>query len=281
MNSGEGGGQAPDTGDTQLTQLFEKEIALGRKKRTWRIVMTGILSFVLVIGIFGMFLGSLPGTTPVPETIQPQAPPGPETTQPAFTPSPDTTQPPYTDRTVSAEVLPGEINGKANPGFPYWPSGTLPYRFDPAHACSAGKTTNFLRAFKILNDKTAGLVSFVRSSEGALTISCHDSLGAHGANAWSGPWISPAGLISNATIDMYRLPPGTPECDVYPTLEMRELLHVFGFEDTSVPGNVMYPGTAGGPLSPCGELDAGIVNCLQNIYSNGKKGTACTGIPHK
>jgi hypothetical protein len=152
--------------------------------------------------------------------------------------------------------------------------------FDSAHPCSASRTGNFLRAYKIIDDKTAGLVSFVASSDGALSISCHDSLGALGASGWSSPWISPSGLISNATIDVYRLPPGTYECDSYPTLEMREILHVFGFGDTSSPGNLMYSGAAGDPLNPCGELDAGIVNCLENIYSNGKQGQPCTGIPH-
>jgi hypothetical protein len=190
-------------------------------------------------------------------------------------------QPAYADHNASAEDLSGAINGKANPGFPYWPSGTIPYWFDPAHACSAGRTGNFLRAFKIINDKTAGLVSFVNSSDGVLGIGCHDSPGTMGASGLSSPWISPSGSISNATIDMYRLSPGTYECDSYPTLEMREILHVFGFDDTSSPGNVMYSGTAESLLHPCGELDAGIVNCLMNIYSNGKKGQACTGIPHK
>jgi hypothetical protein len=243
--------------------------------------MISFLSLLLVIGLYGIFLGSQPRNTPVSEPIEPQFTQVPETTQPVLTPYPDTAQPVQTDQAASTKDLSGVINGKANPGFPYWPSGTITYRFDPVHPCSVDITNNFLRAFKIINDKTAGLVSFVKSPDGTLSISCHDSLGAMGASGWSSPWISPSGFIFNATIDVYKLPPGTYECDSYPTLEMREILHVLGFKDTSSPGNVMYSGTAEGPLNPCGELDAHIVNCLQNIYSNGKKGQACTGIPHK
>ncbi|MGA2934405.1 MAG: hypothetical protein ABSD81_04555 [Methanomicrobiales archaeon] len=281
MSSSEAGGQSPEPEDTQLKQLFDNEIALERKKSTHRIIMLCVLSFVLIIGVYGIFFGSQPGNTPVSETIQPQFTPIPETTQPALTPYPGTAQPTYTDQRASTKDLSSVINGEANPGFPYWPSGTITYWFDPDHACSFGKTGNFLRAFKIINDKTGGLVSFVKSSDGALSISCHDSLGAMNASSWSSPWISPSGLISGATIDTYKLPPGTSECDSYPTLEMREILHVFGFEDTSSPGNVMYSGKGEGTLNPCGELDASIVNCLINIYSNGKRGLACTGIPHK
>ena len=280
MDSDAVGGQSPETEDTQLKQLFDNEIALERNKRTYRIIMVFFLSLFMVIGLSGIILGFLPRNTPVSETIQPRVTPSPVTTQPAFTPYPDTAQPTYGDQNASTEDLAGAINGKANPGFPYWPSGTITYMFDSAHPCSASRTGNFLRAYKIIDDKTAGLVSFVASSDGALSISCHDSLGALGASGWSSPWISPSGLISNATIDVYRLPPGTYECDSYPTLEMREILHVFGFGDTSSPGNLMYSGAAGGPLNPCGELDAGIVNCLENIYSNGKQGQPCTGIPH-
>jgi hypothetical protein len=281
MDSSEAGGQSPETEDTRLKQLFDNEIALERKKRTHRILMISFLSFVVIVGLFGIFSGSPPRNMLVSETIQPHFTPSPEIIQPVFTPYPGTVQPTYADRNTSTIDPPSVINGKANPGFPYWPSGTITYRFDSAHACSVGKTGNFLRAFKIINDKTAGLVSFVKSSDSALTISCHDSLGAMGASGWSSPWISPQGFIYNATIDLYELPPGTIECDSYPTMEIREILHVLGFEDTSSPGNVMYSGTTEGPLNPCGELDASIVNCLMNIYSNGKRGQACTGIAHK
>jgi hypothetical protein len=277
MTSSEAGGPSPEPEETQLKQLFENELDLERKKRTWRVIMLCVLSFVLILGVYGIFLGSQPRNAPVSERVQPQIPPVPETTQPALTPYPGTAQPAYTEQRAN---LSGTINGKANPGFPYWPSGTITYWFDPDHPCSFRRTGNFHRAFKIINDKTGGLVSFESGSDGALGISCHDSLGAMNASSWSSPWISPSGLISSATIDMYRLPPGASECDSYPTLEMREILHVFGFEDTSSPGNIMYSGMAGGPLNTCGELDAGIVNCLMNIYSNGKRGLSCSGIPH-
>jgi hypothetical protein len=281
MTSSEAGGQSPEPEDTQLKQLFDNEIAQERRKRTYRIIMVGLLSFFLLIGLSGIFLGFQPRNTPVSELISPQFTPAPETTQLAPTPHPETAQPTYTGQNTSTRDLPGAINGKANPGFPYWPSGTITYWFDPDHACSYRKTGNFLRAFKIINDKTGGLVSFVQSPDGALSISCHDFLGAMNASSWSSPRISPSGLISGAAIDVYKLPPGTYECDSYPTLEMREILHVFGFEDTSSPGNVMYSGMAEGPLNTCGELDASLVNCLIHIYSNGKRGQACTGIPHK
>jgi hypothetical protein len=280
MTSSEAGGQSPEPEDTQLKQLFDNEIAQERRKRTYRIIMVGLLSFFLLIGLSGIFLGSQPRNTPVSEPVQPQFTQVPETTQLAPTPYPETAQPAYTGQNTSTRDLPGAINGKANPGFPYWPSGTITYWFDPDHACSVGKTQNFLRAFKIISDRTGGVVSFVQSPEGTLSISCHDSLGAMGASSWATPWISPSGLISGATIDVYRLPPGTFECDSYPTLELRDLFHVLGFGDSSSPGNVLYSGTAEGPLNPCRELDASIVNCLMNIYSNGKKGQACTGIPH-
>ena len=243
--------------------------------------MVGVLSLFLVIGLFGIFLGSRPPNTPVPGQVPPQSTPVQETTQPALTPYPETVQPTYTDQEGSPGAPPGVVNGKANPGFPYWASGTITYMFDPDHTCSVGKTQNFLRAFKIINDRTSGVVSFVQSPGGALSISCHDSLGAMGAISLASPMISPTGSISGAAIDVYRLPPGTSECDSYPTLELRDLLHVLGFEDSSSPGNVLYSGTGEDPLNSCGGLDAGIVNCLMNIYSNGKKGQACTGLLHK
>jgi len=279
MDSSEPGKQAPETDDTRLKELFDSEIALERNRRTYRILTITFLFLFMAAGLYGIFLLSQPGNTPAPEA-QPQVTPGPEITQPAITPGPDTTQPEYADQNASTKDQSGMINGKANPGFPYWPSGTITYQFDSNDVCNFSMAGNFLRAFKIIDDKTGGLVTFVQSPDGAISISCHDSLGAMGASGWSGPSFSPSGLIHNATIGMYTLPAGSYACDSYPTLELREVLHVLGFEDTSLPGNLMYS-AAGVPPNPCGELDAGIVNCLKNIYSNGKQGQACTGIPHK
>ncbi|MDD1670035.1 MAG: hypothetical protein LUQ67_01775, partial [Methanomicrobiales archaeon] len=207
------------------------------------------------------------------------------TTRPASSSLPDAGQPEYTPASVtqgaSTKDVSLVINGDANPGFPYWPSGTINYTFDSANPCSVGKASNLARAFKIMHDKTDGLVSFVRSPDPDVTISCHDSLAALGATAWTSSWIDSRGFIHDATMDFYALPPGTTECDSYPSLEIHEILHALGFQDTSSGSTVMNLGKAGADWSPCREMDASMVNCLKNIYSNGLRGQSCTGIPHK
>src|SRR5512136_91976 len=288
--------QSQETGDTYLKDLFEKEIASGqtRKRNNGKIVLL-LISCVVVIGLYGFFSGSIPSSyAPGSGTTQPPFVLPSDTTRPAYTPVPDTTNPasssPMTEQPKStpASVTQGApakdgslvINGNANPGFPYWPSGTITYAFDPPNPCSMDKTGNLDRAFKIINDKTDGLVSFVRSPEAQLVIACHDSLAALGARAWTSSWIDETGLIHSATIDFYTLRPGTSECDAYPSLEIHELLHALGLQDTSSEINVMNLGKIGSNWTPCREMDADMVNCLKNIYSNGRRGQTCTGIPH-
>ncbi len=288
--------QSPEMEDKYLKDLFEKEIASEQtRNKNWKIGIF-FISCVLVICMYALFSGPLwasfaPGsetTRPAyilpSDTIRPAYTPVPDTTQPASSSLPAAEQPKYTPTSVtqgaSTKDAPLVINGDANPGFPYWPSGTIAYSFDSANPCSAGKTSNLARAFKIINDKTDGLVSFVRSPDAQLVIACHDSPAPLETTAWTSLWIDDRGFIHDATIDFYPLPPGTSECD-YPSLEIHEILHALGLQDMSSGNNVMNLGTAGGDWSQCREMDADMVNCLKNIYSNGRKGQTCTGIPHK
>jgi hypothetical protein len=288
--------QSQEMEDKYLKDLFEKEIASEQTRRkNWKGVIL-FISCVVVLCIYGFFSGSLPSSyVPGSETTQPPFilpsdtmrsafTPVPDTTQPAFTSLPDEEQPKYTPTSVTQGVSTKDvslvINGDANPGFPYWLSGTIAYTFESANPCSAGKTSNLARAFKIMNDKTDGLVSFVRSPDAQLVIACHDSPAPLDTTAWTSLWFDGRGFIQDATIDFYPLPPGTSECD-YPSLEIHEILHALGLQDMSSGNNVMNLGTAGGDWSQCREMDADMVNCLKNIYSNGRKGQVCTGIPHK
>jgi hypothetical protein len=288
--------QSQEMEDNYLKDLFEKEIASGQtRKKNWKIVLLCI-SCVVVLCMYGFFSGSLPSshapgseTTQPPfilpsDTMRPENTPVPDTTHPAPSSLPVAEQPKYTPTPVtqgaSTKDVSLAINGDANPGFPYWPSGTITYTFDGAYPCSAGKTGNLARAFKIINDKTDGLVSFIKSPDAQLVIACHDFLATLGARAWTSTWFDDRGFIHDATIDFYTLPPGTSECDSYPSLEIHEILHVLGLQDTSYGSNVMNLGRAGSDWSPCREMDANMVNCLKNIYSNGRKGQTCTGIPH-
>ena len=288
--------QSSEMDDKYLKDLFEKEIESEQTRRkNWKVVIL-FISCVLVICIYALFSGPLwasfaPGseTTQPPfilpsDTMRPASTPAPETTQPAFSSLPDEEQPKYTPTSVtqgaSTKDVSLVINGNANPGFPYWPSGTIAYTFDSANPCSAGKTSNLARAFKIMNDKTDGLVSFVKSPDAQLVIACHDSLAPLDSTAWTSVGIDDRGFIHDARIDFYTLPPGTYECDSYPSLEIHEILHVLGLQDTSSGSNVMNLGKVGSDWSPCREMDANMVNCLKNIYSNGRKGQTCTGIPH-
>jgi len=178
------------------------------------------------------------------------------------------------------QILPTqEITGQANPGFPYWPSKTITYSFDPNNLCDSKETANIKSAFEILHSETNGLLSYVETSNGKLVISCHNVVG---SASWGGPWLYPDKHIDRATIDFYQLPPGEVKCTTYPTLELHEILHTLGFEDDfSSSEGIMYYGPAGTYWNPCRKIDEDIVECLKDIYSNGEQGSSCSGIPHK
>jgi hypothetical protein len=180
---------------------------------------------------------------------------------------------------ISQNILP-EVNGEANPGFPYWSSKEITYSFDASYPCTAQKKAGILSAFEILNAKTNGLLSYVESSNGGLVIRCHDTVGS--ASGWAGPWLYSTGLIERATIDFYQIPAGSVECETYPTLELHEMLHTLGFEDDfSSSEGIMYYGPPGTYWNPCRQLDERIIECLKSVYSNGNQGSSCSGIPHK
>ena len=68
------------------------------------------------------------------------------------------------------------------------------------------------------------------------------------------------------------------ECDVFPMVELHEILHALGFDHTySDSEDLMYP--IDFKIQSCqgNKLDKKTLSCLKNIYSNGNEGT-CDGI---
>ena len=175
-----------------------------------------------------------------------------------------------------------EVNGQANPGFPYWTTKTITYSFSSTNLCNNKQLNNIIAAFNILQNETNGSLSFTESSNGRLIIRCHDTYDPLGASAWAGPELYPGNVITGGTIDFYKIQFGHFECQTYPHLELHEILHTLGFEDDfSSNKGIMYFGRNGEYWDPCNHLDAKIADCLKNIYSNGEQGSSCAGIPHK
>jgi len=192
----------------------------------------------------------------------------------------------HTDNTVEVKETPQkvipvilpEVDEKINADFPYWASKTITYSFSSNFLCNADRINNIREAFSILHDNTNGLLSFVEGKDGDIVIRCFDDYASTGEAGSSGASISEDYELSDGTVNFYLVPSGAiASCETYPTLELHEILHVLGFRhDFSSEYNIMYLASS----YSCRKLDTRIVECLKNVYSTGKGGSSCEGIPH-
>lgn len=168
---------------------------------------------------------------------------------------------------------PNRINGYTNPNFPYWSKKPITYKFDGLDKCDSNKTKRVREAFFLIQTETDGIVTFLEdNTNGKLVVRCFDFPNPQGAAGFGGPQFWEDGEIIDATVDLYEIESGYVRC-TYPTVEIHEILHGFGFDHTNSQSSIMY--FSGG----CQRLDKASIECLKNIYSNGVEGSSCRNIP--
>ncbi len=173
-----------------------------------------------------------------------------------------------------------------NPNFPYWSIMPITYQIDPENFCGKIVNRRLSEAFFILENETENILSFNEvNNTGLIIIHCFANVtdsnisGSYIAGEGS-PIISEDMRIIGGNVNLYNAKLDnhfSGGCTNYPDTELHELLHVFGFGhfDWRVKKSIMNDGT--GPA--CIKLDKEIISCLKYIYSNGEKGSNCTGIP--
>jgi len=180
-----------------------------------------------------------------------------------------------------------KINGKANSNFLYFPSKPISYKFDSFWPCSGEMKDRILSGLAIIESETEGIVPFVEDPEnGKVSFNCHSSFETEAASGYGGPiYYEGERKILEGEVDLWTHNPEFLRCESYPTTEIHEILHVFGFDHIYSEDSIMHPG--GGEIIlheweddqsyVCKEMDLEIVECLKNIYSNGVNGSSCSG----
>lgn len=183
-----------------------------------------------------------------------------------------------------------EINGESNPDFMFFPYYFITYSFNPENPCIGTKAARIHEAFGIIEIETEGEVFFEYEpvNEGDIIITCWDDQGEEGVAGEGGPiFYEGEREIIGGEVDFYPYLEDEIFCENYPTTELHEILHVFGFGHFYEEDSIMHEGFNEIELyeweddqpSVCKEIDYEIVECLKNIYSNGLNGSSCGNLP--
>ena len=141
------------------------------------------------------------------------------------------------------------------------------------HDCDLSKQEKMLTALEIISNETK-VITFEESSDRPdIDIFCSEKNKESGdvgsdffiAGEGGAKEIIPTGkynIITSGSVLLYKSPHGSLVCKT-PTIELHELLHVFGFDHSSDKNSLMYP-----YLTSCSQtLDRSILNELTRLYS--------------
>lgn len=181
------------------------------------------------------------------------------------------------------------ITGESNPNFMFFPSSNVSYSFSPENLCSEDRAKRIHDAFNIIESQTNKIILFEYDNiyEGDIVINCYTSSyeGEFEENiaGEGGPlYYGGEGEIISGEIHLYPNLEDDIWCKSYPSTELHEILHVFGFDHFYDNDSIMFEGHGeeliiyeDDQIYVCQEIDFEIVDCLKNIYSNGVNGSSC------
>lgn len=178
------------------------------------------------------------------------------------------------------------ITGESNPNFLYFIDSNISYSFDDLNPCSEERSNRIHLAFDILENKTDGLLSFENNfSENGIIFICSQEDSESGEMAGNGGPIYYEGYrtIVSGEVSLFPYQEDEVQCEDFPTLELHEILHVFGFDHFENNKSIMFEGFEELIIYEgedyqnriCQYIDIEIIGCLKNIYSNGVKGSSC------
>ncbi len=183
------------------------------------------------------------------------------------------------------------ITGKSNPNFFYFPDNNISYSFTSFNFCYGERAERIHTAFNIIENKTKGILSFKYKPDedyGDIIIDCYDESFEAGIVGYGGPiFYEGEREILWGEISLNPFEEEYIYCEDYPTEEIHEILHVFGFDHINDEKSIMHKGLdelilyEGEDDQPyvCQDIEIEIVACLKNIYSNGVNGSSCENLP--
>jgi len=181
------------------------------------------------------------------------------------------------------------ITGESNPNFFYFPDRNISYSLNSSSWCEYERFSRIQRAFSIIENETEGLLSFnFELVDGDIIFSCPENDSEFGNSAGIGGPVYYEGYRDIVWGEISLFPYWEDEviCESFPTLEIHEILHVFGFDHVDNNQSIMSEGfdeltiDEDGDFQDyaCQEIDIEIIDCLKNIYSNGASGVGCENL---
>ena len=162
------------------------------------------------------------------------------------------------------------------PLYLYWRSLPIHYFFSENYPCVDYRKNNIEESFNIIEEKTDKIVTFYEEkSEYAIEIKCYDEYETEEASAYGGiDYYEGDKEILDGFVEFYKEDSKNFEtCYSYPSVELHEILHAFGFDHIEDRKSIMSP------FDDCTELDPEIIDCLKHIYSKGQGNYTCKNIP--
>ena len=183
------------------------------------------------------------------------------------------------------------ITGESNPNFYYFLYDNIWYSFNSSNFCYGERAERIHRAFNIIENKTEGIISFEYEPDetyGDIIINCYDENFEEGIAGYGGQIVYEGEReILWGEISLFPFEKEYIYCEDYPTEEIHEILHVFGFDHIDDEKSIMHEGLDELILYEweddqpyvCQDIEIEIVECLKNIYSNGVNGSSCENLP--
>jgi len=131
--------------------------------------------------------------------------------------------------------------------------------------CSSIRRTAMIEAFKIFSEKMGIITFYEVGSDADIDVGCSDSYIPLGEQLFAAGEGGPSRIINASVfktiekgkISLYN----DPRCD-YPVVELHELCHVFGFDHSPDPKNIMYN------ISNCEQrISDDMVKLMDDLYS--------------
>ena len=163
-----------------------------------------------------------------------------------------------------------------NPNAYYWKYIPIHYYFSEDYPCEGSRKNNIKKSFNIIEEKTDKIVTFYEEeSEYAIEIICYDEYESEEVSAYGGIYNYEGDKeILSGFVELYKEDPiNFEQCQNYPSIELHEILHAFGFNHIEDRKSIMSS------VEDCTRLDPEIIDCLKHIYSKGQENYTCQGIP--
>lgn len=186
---------------------------------------------------------------------------------------------PLDESDYQSYILEEKARPNIDPNVYYWTYTPIHYYFSEDYPCEGSRKNNIEKSFNIIEEKTDNLVNFYEEeSENAIEISClksdeEDVAGYGGIEFYEGEKEILKGFVEFTEIN----PTEYEECQYYPSTELHEILHAFGFDHIEGRRSILNSLPEYGEA--CTSLDSEIIDCLKHIYSKGQGNYTCQGVP--